>query len=276
MKNLKWTTISIPLAAGMDAQLGELSVPYGKSLFIGRLLREDGLSGWQAATTAALLATWDLAPSPVFFDVGANIGIYAALHGRLRPDGTTVAFEPTPDVADAGESFQAANDLKVRWERAAVSDTAGEATLYLSARTDASNSLVSRHREPKGTVTVPAITLDSYVRSSGLVPSVVKIDVERHEPAVIRGAAELLDTHRPVIVAELLPGRSESDEVQHLLAAHGYEARHIEPPEAQAGDEPERDWLFWPGTIPAELDDRFREWYSAVATCVPAEVASTP
>lgn len=247
---------------------------YGKSLFIGRSIKEGGLSGWQPATTAALLAAWDCAPSSAFFDVGANIGMFASLHARLHPEATTVAFEPTPDVADCGESIAAANDLDVRWERAAVSDAEGEATLYLSERTDASNSLVSGHRQPKGTVTVPTFTLDGYVRSSGLVPSVVKIDVERHEPAVIRGAAELLDVHRPPVVAELLPGRSESDEVQQLLAAHGYEARLIEPPGASDADVELRDWLFWPGAVPTEFDDRFRDWYTAVSRCVPAQTVS--
>jgi FkbM family methyltransferase len=267
---MQWATITFPRNADSDSRLGELKLLHGKDLFIARSINDHGLSGWQPATTATLLAAWECAPSAAFFDVGANIGIYAMLHAQLWEDAATVAFEPTPEVAESGASITEKNGLQAQWERVAVSDTEGEATLYLSAKTDASNSLKRSHRRAKGTVTVPTVTLDGYVRSSGLVPSVVKIDVERHEPAVIRGAAELLEDHKPIVVAELLPGRSESDHVQRLLASHGYQAQHISPPpEAPPSDDALRDWLFWPGTLPAEFDKRCHEWYWAVARCVP-------
>lgn len=270
--------ITIPRTADPRDELDELQIYYGRTLFIGRALSKDALSGWQPGTTAALLTAWDLtsSESTVFFDVGANIGIYAQLHSRGRPDGTAVAFEPTPEVADWGEKMTAENHVDVRWERMAVSDADGEATLYLSARTDASNSLVSGHREPKDAVTVPTVTLDRYVRSSGLVPGVVKIDVERHEPAVLRGAHDLLAEHRPVVVAELLEHRSESEEVLKLLDGHGYQARHIEPPDgANVGDTP-RDWIFWPDAVPEEFDSRFRAWFAAVQRCVPQQPEQQP
>lgn len=267
---MKWATITFPRTADPDGRLGELQLLYGKALFVARRIQERGLGGWQQATTAALLTAWERKPTAPFFDVGANVGIYAALHARLWQEAVTVAFEPTPDVAACGVSITQANGIGVRWERIAVSDADGEATLYLSARTDASNSLHSNHRRAKGVVTVPTVTLDSYVRSSGLVPSVIKIDVERHEPAVIRGAADLLKQHRPVVVAELLSGHPESDEVRELLAGQGYSAHHIEPPPgAPAPDEQLRDWLFWPGMLPADFRQRFGQWYAATARCVP-------
>jgi|SRR5690625_126848 len=146
---VKWATIPVPRAVGLDQPLDKLNILYGKRLYVGRLSREGGLGGWQAPTTASPLAAWDFTSSSVFFDVGANMGIYAALHARLRPEATAIAFEPTPDVADCDESITAANDLDVRWERVAISDAEGEATLFLSGRTDASNSLVSGFDSPK-------------------------------------------------------------------------------------------------------------------------------
>jgi len=74
-----------------------------------------------------------------------------------------------------------------------------------------------------------------------------------------------------------LPGRGESDEVQQLLAKHGYHARFIEPPALHSTPEPDdrlRDWLFWPGEVPTTFDDRFAEWYAVVARCGPAEADS--
>lgn len=255
---MEWSTVAISTPMGTQV---DLQVAYGRSLYIGREIHELGLTGWQPATTAALFAAWDIVddPSQVFFDVGANIGVYAQLHNRLWPSGRAVAFEPTPHIADCGEKMTAANALSVRWERAAVSDRRGETTLYLSTRSDASNSLVHGHRRARGTVTVPTVMLDDFCEETALTPSVVKIDVERHEPAVVRGASRLLATHRPIVVAELLPGHVESEQVRQLMYAQGYTPRLI-------GD---RDWLFWPSMIPAAYDDRLGEWLSALGATAP-------
>lgn len=271
---MKWCTIAAPSPGGED--LGHLHVAYGKPLFVGRQLHERGLAGWQPATTAALCAAWEIAGplSPVFFDVGANIGIYALLHSRLWPHGRAVAFEPTPHIATCGGEMTAANGLSVQWERVAVSDNDGEGTLHLSSRSDASNSLVDGHRRAKGILTVPTVTLDTFCDSRGLTPSVVKLDVERHEAAVIRGASRLLDEHRPIVVAELLPGHAEAEEVQQLMMGHGYTARLIEPPHHGHNGGALNDWLFWPGAVPAPFDARFSAWFASVARCAVETVAA--
>lgn len=263
-------TIWIPETPGCDGRVGELRL-VGTRSFMLKSLKERGLQGWQAPTTAALLAAWELAERPVFFDIGANIGIYALLHNRRYPDGTAIAFEPTPNLVELGRSIASENHLAVRWEQAAVSDSDGEATLYLSTRSDASNSLVEGFRRAKGTVTVPSVTIDSYIAKTGIVPSVVKIDVESHEPAVLRGATTMMRTHQPVIVVEMIPQRAASGRANELLTEHGYHGRHLLPPATDDGSDPtpHRDWIFWPGTAPPKFDDLFAEWYAALDRCVP-------
>ena len=241
------------------APLRLIDLAGGRDSINQRTLRRDGLAGWQATTTAALLTAWDLAPTRgAFFDVGANAGVYALLCRLLRPDIEVVAFEPSPTTIAAGQRWARANGSAVRFEPVAVSDTDDRGTLYLSRRSDASNSVVAGFREPSGTLEVELITLDTFVERESLAPAVVKIDVEQHEPAVIRGARRTLARHRPVIVMEVLASDA-SRRADNRLRRLGYESLGLGA----------RDRLYWPGRPPAAWDERFAGWAEAVGRCVP-------
>lgn len=224
-----------------------------------RQLRRHGLAGWQSATTAGLLTTWELVSKPgVFFDVGANAGVYSLLCRLLWPSMRTVAFEPSPSTLRAGVRWANANDVEIRFEQVAVSDTDGHAPLYLSEKSDASNSLVAGFRRSSANLDVELVTLDGYVDRNGTSPTVVKIDVEQHEPAVIRGARTTLAEHRPVVVMEVLktgPARG----AHRFLRELGYQAHRLG----------ERDRLYWPGQLPSGWQERFAGWLDAVNRCVP-------
>jgi hypothetical protein len=53
-------------------------------------------------------------------------------------------------------------------------------------------------------VTVPIVTLDDFCRERSLRPQFVKIDVEGFELEVLRGAFEVLQEFRPILIAEIL------------------------------------------------------------------------
>ncbi len=249
-----------------DAPLRTLHLDGGQASINQRQLRRLGLAGWQEATTAALLAAWDVtAPGGVFFDVGANAGVYALLCRLLHPSMEVVAFEPSPTTVAAGQQWARANGVEVRFERVALSDVDDRGTLYLSSRSDASNSLVEGFREPSGTLDVELLTMDSFVRREGLAPSVVKIDVEQHEPAVLRGAGSTLVEHRPIIVMELL-GSEASRRAHRRLCRLDYEPFEL-------GD---RDRLYWPDGLPADWDRRLAGWSEAIRRCVPPGRSSPP
>ena len=92
----------------------------------------------------------------------------------------------------------------------ALSEKEGELNLYVPKQDhgfdETSCSLNADFRsEHSQVIAVPVITLDSYLKD-GAVQHVdlVKIDVETHEPQVLRGAVEMLKTHRPYIFVEVL------------------------------------------------------------------------
>ena len=82
---------------------------------------------------------------------------------------------------------------------AAASDQACETVLYRPGAFDCNRARASLRRHPYLTgaaVTVPAVTLDEVC--DGRV-ALIKIDVEGHEAAVVRGAAGVIDRDAPVL-----------------------------------------------------------------------------
>jgi len=78
----------------------------------------------------------------------------------------------------------------------------------------------------KSTV-VPVRTLDSEVKELGLVPTIIKIDVEGWELEVLKGAENILARYRPLLFLSLHPEalarlHTSSDVVQAWLEERGY------------------------------------------------------
>lgn len=135
-----------------------------------------------------------------FLDVGANQGVYAfrAL-GRYRK---VIAVEANPGlVAGLRRIITMDNEVLA----AALSDEVGETVLHiptLHGRDVDTRSSLLESANPEfdlRTVTVPTTTIDSLqLRRVG----VIKIDVEGHEQAVLRGATETLRTSKPTCIIE--------------------------------------------------------------------------
>lgn len=221
-------------------------------LMVPRKLAENGLAAYESSAVPCFLAAIGAAGPGAVLDIGANVGLYAAL-GAACSDREVVAFEPFPTLAEVAERLSADNDLNFRVESIALGSENGEATLYLSDSSDSSNSLAAGFRESTRQIEVPVETLDAYVRRTGTVPAVLKIDTESTEPEVLFGSAETLRDHRPWVLCEVLAGRGE-DRLTEAMIPHGYHWFHITsevpyPPATEiAGDRTYRDlmWLFAP------------------------------
>jgi FkbM family methyltransferase len=244
-------------------------------------LRRTGLAGYEPATMATLLATFQRQRRGFsFFDVGANIGLYAAMCAVMFEPGRVVGFEPTPEVADMARKILAANGVSrevAHLEQCALGESPGMALLHLSAISDSSNSLVPGFMQDVGTIEVEVRTLDDYVRATRIPPDVVKIDTETFEPAVISGARCTLEQHRPWLVVEALhrKGHDHGTELSEAMKGLGYVYYRLtrEPdwtPRSVISGVPgtkEVDWLL----SPVPIDDGFvadvQRWLDRVATC---------
>lgn len=168
-----------------------------------------------------MLACVEVLPAATVFDVGANVGAFSLIAGALT-SADIVGFEPTPDLARTFEQLARLNRLDcIQVERLALGATDGEATLYLSDRTDSSNSLGAGFRPSHASVQIPLERLDTYVARTGRRPRLLKIDTESTEPDVLREAVRYLASDRPWIVCEVLAGRTEGD-LMAILGPLGY------------------------------------------------------
>lgn len=177
-------------------------------------------------------------PSAIFYDVGANFGYFTVtLADRVA---TVVSFEPVANVHRVLTENIARNDIQNATPvRAALGDKMGVAAMNLFT-SSGNNSLVRRTIGPYsdavriGSEEVRTERLDDFIAREKLPgpPSVMKIDVEGAELAVLRGARLTLARWRPAVVVESSPeilldaGHTVQDLVKELLG-HGYTLRGL-------------------------------------------------
>jgi FkbM family methyltransferase len=140
-------------------------------------------------------------------DVGANVGVHSVRLAKLvGAAGEVIAVEPDAGVAERTRGNIALNDLaNVRVVNAAASDQAGHMRLYRPDPSHTNRATASLLRHPYLTgdaATVPVLTIDEIC--DGPV-ALIKIDVEGHEAAVLRGAAAVIARHAPSVVFEYAP-----------------------------------------------------------------------
>ena len=142
-------------------------------------------------------------PSPVLFDVGANVGEMASMLRQTFPSARVVAFEPNPVTFEAltkgvGEAVECI--------AAGLGSTEGSGTLYCYRR-DQQSGHASVYRDvfeiyegygvegarDLTSFEFPIRTLDAVCRELGIEKiDFLKIDVEGHEIEVLRGATGML------------------------------------------------------------------------------------
>lgn len=163
----------------------------------------------------------------VLFDVGAWKGLFSLLFCALEPGNRAIAYEPSPAGIAAIEALAASNGCgaALTLRPFAVGAAAAQVPGYLT-----SNGMfaVGGHASvASANGDLALVSLDDEVSSLGVVPDLVKIDVEGYEHEVILGAQRLLRDRKPVLCLELhldvleQRGRPAAD-ILGLLAALGY------------------------------------------------------
>jgi len=136
-----------------------------------------------------------------FLDVGANVGFHS-----LCASGTfevVHAFEPTPATVGRLRRNVELSGLadRVRIHEIALSDQTGRARMAIEPRHCGANRIDGT---AGGGLDIATDTLDR-LDAEGAFEAVdlVKIDVEGHQDAVVRGGRTMLERHRPSLFVEL-------------------------------------------------------------------------
>jgi FkbM family methyltransferase len=182
----------------------------------------------------------------VAVDIGCHKGAYTYwMRRRVGPSGSVYAFEPQPrQVAYLRDVFSVMRYDNVAIVPQAVSDATGRLPLYESPDSTHAASLEARSEERGAGSEKPSIhqsrssllaprsspvdvtTLDAFFTDRPQGPDVLKIDVEGHELAVLRGARQTLERHRPAILVECEARHRRDGDVRPVfdfLQSLGYE-----------------------------------------------------
>jgi FkbM family methyltransferase len=163
----------------------------------------------------------------VFVDVGANRGQLLREAVRVAPRARHVAFEPVPALAaELARAFPAVDCRALALGASAeVSEFCYFKTLDGWSGLRRSPRVSDAQGDPEF-ITVKVSTLDAELAE--VEPSVVKIDVEGAELAVLQGGRSLLSQSRPLVIfehvsdASALYGACSADSWE-LLDGLGYE-----------------------------------------------------
>jgi FkbM family methyltransferase len=220
---------TVPVAlprVGRDAGRPEIiTIKAPGDFLVPKRLAAGGLAGFESTALACFLAACDVAGPGAVFDIGANVGIYAALAAAMT-DRPVYAFEPWQELVDVARQLADDNNLRFTVESLALGAKNEVATFYLSDKSDSSNSLAAGFRQSSNNFDVVVETVDSYVARTGAVPAVIKVDTETTEPDVIGGATKTIMEHRPWILCEVLAGRVET-QLEAVLAPLRYRWYHV-------------------------------------------------
>lgn len=173
----------------------------------------------------------------VVVDVGANVGRWTQSALEVKPRATYHLFEPSPATFATlrTELAGAIAEGRIHCNNVALGEKAGVLVLHeypgqstlntIHRRLSVEQSLHLSTPQPRD---IPVLSLDSYCAAAGLpLINFLKIDVEGHELAVLRGARRLL-SRRMVDFIQLEYGGTYKDagtrlaEVFDELGRHGY------------------------------------------------------
>jgi FkbM family methyltransferase len=200
-----------------------------------------------------------LSPGMTVVDVGAHVGVYSMLAGRLvGPSGQVHAIEPQRECAALLDRNRALNSLtNLETHALALSDSDGEIELLVDRRTMGgfAGSLLEGETDR-----VSAHTLAGFATGHGLQRiDLLKLDAAGNEDSVLRGAGPLLDgrignvickLYNPRVTAERFGSPSTAAAVVDALREHRY---RVELADGRPADASELERIFAGGeySVPA-------------------------
>ena len=231
----------------------------------GLFVKEPGTVRWIRDTVR---------PGDVFYDVGANIGIFTIIAARrVGPTGHVVAFEPHAANFAALIGNIAANALgdHVTVVNAAVHRSSGFHDFnYASLDVGSSRSQLMGNRVPGESpfATVArelkcSVAIDQLI-ADGLMPrpTHIKIDVDGNEPAIVAGMAGLLSSDgRPRSVSIEVNAADEA-RFERQLGLYGYRLASTNVTRTGAKRKRRSRWT---------ADDRYNAIFEATAPIVAGE-----
>lgn len=257
--------IKVPHPPTVIPSRSEVDISPGVGTYMVKILTETGLHKFEPEALGIVAALIDSYKLDRFCDVGANIGVFSWCMKAIFGDSLDVrSYEPLPSLAQIMHNICSFNELDVDVRTEALSDKDGQASFYISAKTDTSSSLAKGFRPAREEILVDTLRMTTAFED--YKPKVIKIDTETTEPEVLRGGESYIAKERPHLVIEVLAGRSEEAltdfcERQNYIA-YKLNREELKPTNEIIGDSTYqyRDWLFSPAEL--SFSEEFKENYN--------------
>lgn len=221
---------------------GAFKVPVGKSSF--QLMNYDydkfslendvfwfGLKGWEPESINLWVKL--SRESKTILDIGANTGIYSLISAAVAPSAVIYSFEPVDRIYDKFQKNISINKFSsIHPEKIALSDKNGFTILYDFVGDIPLNATLnsSWHSDSKARVEKKIETkrLDNFIEENHILNiDLMKIDVELHEPQVLRGMGKYLEKFKPAILIEIF-NEEMWNQLQEIIKDLNYQVFYID------------------------------------------------
>jgi FkbM family methyltransferase len=210
------------------------------------LAKHDSFDNWEPERFASMEA--NLKQGDILFDVGAETGHMSAVYAGFVGAENLVLMESNPDN---WQNIKATWDLEgLATPRDAVCALIGEEDhpipndqfndqfgkmdgWPLCAQTGRIWTPRSYRYLWEHAHNTPQISLDYYVKISGIIPNAITIDVEGAEAKVLKGAWRALEVHRPLVWVSLHPDLmlehygNTTEDVHKFMGHCGYDGQYL-------------------------------------------------
>ena len=165
----------------------------------------------------------------VFFDVGANKGIFSFWACKQMGSGGCVhAFEPQPELSWVFSKIQSSLGIKnFFFNNFALSDLSSQLMLTRSCVGHGSASLINVSNESCDSIMVDVSTLDDYCEQMKISKlDFIKIDVEGNESKTIAGGLQTVQKFLPTMLIEMTASEETRSSIKFFKSL-GYSVKMI-------------------------------------------------
>ncbi|MEM6827522.1 MAG: FkbM family methyltransferase [Pseudomonadota bacterium] len=200
------------------------------------------------------------------WDVGANTGGWASVAASVLQEATIHSFEIVPAIADAFEA-ELGGRPRHFLHRFGLSETPGTVDVTHNLKSHTTSSIAYRDTEEFGTkmtiVECEVQTIDLAIESGISAPTLLKIDTEGHDFAVLRGANTLLAGPDAPLMIQFeygetwLPPCETLEKCHKYLVDHGYALGRLYPNHVEFKDYSYEDDHYRMGNMIATRNEEF-------------------
>jgi len=176
----------------------------------------------------------------VFFDIGANIGVFSIYAGKKHKNLRVYSFEPEYSNLALLKQNILSNHLEetVFPYSLAISDSVGVSHLYLqdieegaAAHTESTDTIEITDEGYKvvGAEGIFTVTLDYIVGELDVMPSCIKMDTDGNELKIIEGAKKTLANPQLRAIIIEMPDEDKRKECASILNSFGFVPEWVQP-----------------------------------------------